>query len=476
MLHIRTRFAPSPTGYLHIGNIRTALFNWLFAKKNNGKFILRIENTDLIRCKQKYIDHIFFILEWLGLYWDEHVYYQSKRFDIYKYYLQLLLNTGWAYKCYCTYDRLTKLKILNKSLKKQLSYDGYCRNKIFSKRKDPYVIRFKLPSKNIYFNDLLYSTIHISYIIMDDFIIQRSNGIPTYNFCVAVDDFLMNITHVIRGGDHINNTPKQIYILHALKMLVPEYIHLPIILDNNRQKLSKRNKISNVKYYMDIGILPIALLNYLLRLGWSFKNKELFSLNEMISLFNISNLNKSNCLLNISKLYWINKYHISSISNKLLWFYLKPFFLQNNIDYQIITNIDEIISYFRCKVSTLQELSLCCLLFDNNYFHIDKYILLNLYSWDTYSMLSYFLKLLNKKFLWTLLNIKRIFSLLFKKFFWVLKKDIFLTLRFFLTGKLITINLYIIILLLKIINVKYRLFCSLRKIIFLSKQLMWIKN
>lgn len=304
MFTVITRFAPSPTGFLHIGNIRTAFFSWLYSRKNNGKFILRIEDTDINRSNKNYSDYIFYILEWLGLYWDEGPIFQSNRLSFYKEIINKMLIKGLAYKCFCSKERINRLRYICKKKKIKPIYDRFCRNKdFFSKKNKCYVIRFKNNIKGkIFFNDIIYGKISINNYELDDFVIQRSNGIPTYNFCVSVDDYYMNITHVIRGNEHINNTPKQINILNSLNYKLPFYAHLPIILDKNKKKLSKRNINSNIFNYINNGFLPESILNYIIRLGWSYGNKEIFNINEMKYLFNLKDINKSPCIINIDKL------------------------------------------------------------------------------------------------------------------------------------------------------------------------------
>ncbi len=441
-MNIITRFAPSPSGYLHIGNIRTALYSWLYARKNKGKFLLRIEDTNLNISKQHYILHILKILEWLGLYWDNDVYYQSKRYDFYKDKINDMLDKNQAYKCYCTEEKIINIKKKCLQENKKYLYNRFCRNKILLS-KNKYVVRFKNPIHGYTsFNDYIFGNIKVSNLELDDIIIQRSNGIPTYNFCVAIDDYDMSITHIIRGQDHLSNTPKQVNILHALKYTLPVYVHLPILLNNNDKKLSKRNFDSNINYYINEGFLPDSILNYLLRLGWSYKNKEIISIEEMKYLFNLSNIRKSPCKINISKFKWINKYYISSIAYNKLFFYLKPFFKKKKINFKKINNITEIITFFSQHCSSLREIFVNCLLFDNRYYlNNKKNIILKFKKKRFLKLLKTFLMLILKIFFWNLKNINRIINIIVIKFFFIKKKDILMSLRFFLTFENKTISL-----------------------------------
>ncbi len=465
MNNIITRFAPSPTGYLHIGNIRAALYSWLYAKKNNGKFFLRIEDTDLTRNNKKYIDYIFYILEWLGLYWDNKPIYQSKRINLYREIILDMLNKNLVYKCYCSNKRLKRVyqNCLLKNLKPR--YDNYCRDKNFNIKNKSYVIRFKNPLYgDILFKDIIFNKIKINNSELNDFIILRTNGLPTYNFCVVIDDYYMNITHVIRGEDHISNTPKQINIIKCLNYKIPNYAHLPIILDEKGKKLSKRNSTSNIKKYLEDGFLPEAILNYLLRLGWSFKNNEIFHIHEMRFLFSLNNIKRSSCILNFKKLIWINKYYISNLSYKKIQFYLKNFFLFNNINISNINNFSEIISFISFRSNLLKDISDFCLLFDNKYFTLNKYYLSKFNKNIFKKMLFFFKNNFSKLISWNLYDINKIIFSSFEKFCFLDKKKIYKFLRFFLTGKIITPNISIIIFLLKNDKVQYRLNFSIKKL------------
>lgn len=309
---VRTRFAPSPTGYLHIGGARTALFSWLYARKHGGQFVLRIEDTDLERSTAESVNAILEGMTWLALDYDEGPFYQTKRFDRYAEVIQQLLDSGHAYKCYCSKERLDKLREEQMAQKIKPRYDGHCRHGAEPPSADaPFVIRFKNPQDGeVVFDDLVRGRISISNSELDDLIIARSDGSPTYNLTVVVDDSDMDITHVIRGDDHINNTPRQINILKALDLDVPVYAHTPMILGSDGKRLSKRHGAVSVIQYRDEGYLPEALLNYLVRLGWSHGDRELFSVDEMVELFDIGDVNRAASVFNPDKLRWLNQQYI----------------------------------------------------------------------------------------------------------------------------------------------------------------------
>ncbi len=319
-----TRFAPSPTGYLHVGGARTALYCWLYARKTQGKFILRIEDTDLERSTQESVQAILDGMTWLNLDYDEGPYYQTKRFDRYKEVIAELLQAGKAYRCYCTKERLEKLRSDQMENKEKPRYDGFCRNRQ-DQPEGSYVIRFKNPVDGVVeFDDLIRGKLTFSNNELDDLIIARSDHTPTYNFTVVVDDRDMNITHVIRGDDHINNTPRQINILRALGSTPPSYAHVPMILGSDGKRLSKRHGAVSVMQYREEGFLPEALLNYLVRLGWSHGDQEIFSMEEMIKYFEIQNINNSPAAFNTEKLTWLNQYYIKTssperVAKELAW-------------------------------------------------------------------------------------------------------------------------------------------------------------
>jgi glutamyl-tRNA synthetase len=308
---VRTRFAPSPTGFLHIGGVRTALFCWLYARRHAGTFVLRIEDTDRERSTEEAIQQILDGMRWVGLDHDEGPYYQSQRFDRYKAVIDCILAEGNAYRCYCSKEDLDRMRTAQTVRGHKPRYDGRCRNRTDSPSAVPYVVRFKNPlDGEVVVDDVVHGRVIFANAELDDLIIARSDGTPTYNFCVVVDDMDMRITHVIRGDDHLNNTPRQMNMLTALGYSPPVYAHLPMILGSDGAKLSKRHGAVGVLQYRDEGYLPEALLNYLVRLGWSHGDQELFSIAEMISLFDIADVNKSPSAFDGEKLGWINQQHI----------------------------------------------------------------------------------------------------------------------------------------------------------------------
>jgi glutamyl-tRNA synthetase len=316
-----TRFAPSPTGYLHIGGLRTALLSYLWAKKNGGKFLLRIEDTDKARNSEEAAQAIVNAFEWLGLAHDGEITYQSKRDDIYAKYIQQLLHEGKAYKCYMTKEELTELRETQMANKQRTMYDGSYRD--FSGTPPEGIepaIRIKAPKSGpIVVKDGVKGTITFqAEDILDDFVIARADGSPTYNFVVAVDDALMGVTEVIRGDDHLSNTPKQIVVYEALGFEIPAFYHVPMIHNAEGKKLSKRDGATDVMAYKEMGYTPEALLNFLVRLGWSHGDQEIFSMEEMMELFNPKDINKSASIYNTEKLDWLSAHYIKNMPNKKL--------------------------------------------------------------------------------------------------------------------------------------------------------------
>src|SRR3990167_3513478 len=310
---IRTRFAPSPTGYLHVGGARTALFAWLYARHHNGKFILRIEDTDTERSTEASIQAILDSMKWLNLNYDEGPFYQTHRMDRYREVIQQFLKNNHAYRCYCSKERLDKLRETQTTNKEKPRYDGHCRELNSHDEKTPHVIRFKKPQTgSVIFDDMIRGKISVENAELDDLIIARTDGMPTYNFCVVVDDSDMKITDVIRGDDHINNTPRQINMLAALGAQIPRYAHVPMILGGDGKRLSKRHGAVSVMQFRDDGYLPEALLNYLVRLGWSHGDQEIFSRDEMIALFDVHNVNNSPAAFNFEKLDWLNQHYLKT--------------------------------------------------------------------------------------------------------------------------------------------------------------------
>lgn len=373
-MKIKTRFAPSPTGDLHIGNIRTALYAWLFARSQGGTFVLRIEDTNLdYNTNNKImIENIITAMKWLKLDWDEGPYFQSKRLDRYRYIINNMLERQLAYKCYCSQERLRALRIEQLKNKEKPKYDGLCRIKSaitydhYHDKTVPYVIRFCNPLNGyVTFKDQIRGIITFNNHELDDLIICRANGIPTYNFCVVVDDIDMNITHVIRGEEHINNTPRQINIMNALQASIPIYAHLPMVLDSNKKKLSKRDKISSIIEFRDAGFLPEALLNYLVRLGWSYKNQEIFSIEQMKKFFCINKISKSASIFNLDKLIWLNRYYIQNLPTSYIIEYLSQYINTQSIQFENKLQLANIVTLFSKRCNTLKEM-MC------NYIHLCK--------------------------------------------------------------------------------------------------------
>jgi len=325
---VRVRFAPSPTGHLHIGGARTALFNWLFARHHNGKFILRIEDTDRSRSTEEYIESIIEAMKWLGLDWDEGPFRQTDRTEIYQKYAYKLLEEGKAYRCYCTPEELEERR--QKAMKegKPPRYDRRCREirEILDK---PFAIRFKMPVEGeTVVHDLVKGHVTFKNSELEDLVILRSDGTPTYNFCVVVDDYEMEISHVIRGEDHLNNTPKQIHIYHALGMNPPNFAHIPMILGKDRSRLSKRHGATSVLAYRDEGYLSDAVVNYLVRLGWSHGDQEIFTREELIKYFNLEQVGKANAVFDSEKLLWLNSEYIKLTPEDKLYELVKPFLIK----------------------------------------------------------------------------------------------------------------------------------------------------
>ncbi len=329
---VRVRFAPSPTGHFHLGGARTALFNWLFARHENGKFLIRIEDTDKERSQKIYETEILESLKWLGLYWDEEVVHQSERTELYRSYLQNLLDKGLAYYCFCTPEELEIERQSQLAQGLAPKYSGRCRNLSLEevekklKNKEKAVIRFKMPSMVVSFHDLIRGKISYDTSLIGDIIIAKSLEQPLYNFAVVIDDFDMKITHVIRGEEHISNTPKQIMIQRALNFPSVRYAHLPLILGPDKKKLSKRYLVKSILDYKKEGYLPEAILNFLVLLGWHpIKDREVIRINEMINEFTLERVHKKGAIFNPEKLDWLNSFYIRNSETKDLVEYLKPF-------------------------------------------------------------------------------------------------------------------------------------------------------
>ncbi len=353
-----TRFAPSPTGYLHVGGARTALYSWLYTKSQGGKFVLRIEDTDLERSTQAAIDAILEGMQWLGLDWDDGPYYQTKRFDRYKELIQQLLDEGKAYKCFMPSEELDAIREQQMANGEKPRYPGTWRDRNDHPADQPFVIRFKNPlDGTVVINDHIRGTIEIANTELDDLIIQRSDGSPTYNFCVVVDDWDMGVTHVVRGEDHINNTPRQINILEALGAPIPEYAHVSMILGDDGKKLSKRHGAVSVMQYRDDGFLPDAVINYLVRLGWSHGDQEIFSREEMIELFNIDAISSSASAFNTEKLIWLNQHYMKTMPAEEVAGHLAWHFEQLGIDTDGGPALADIVKVQAERVKTLKEMA-----------------------------------------------------------------------------------------------------------------------
>ncbi|MGP1939018.1 MAG: glutamate--tRNA ligase [Arsenophonus sp. ET-DL9-MAG3] len=368
MNKIKTRFAPSPTGNFHVGSARTALYSWLYSRHNNGEFVLRFEDTDLERSTQKSIDVIMDGMNWLNLTWDEGPYYQTKRFDRYHEVINQMINEIKAYRCYCSQIRLYNLRKEQIAKGEKPRYDGYCRNYFHNYIPNkPHVVRFRNPQEgSVIFEDQIRGQIEFNNLELDDLIIQRTDGSPTYNFCVVIDDFDMKITHVIRGEDHINNTPRQINILNALGMPIPIYAHVSMILGDDGKKLSKRHCPINIMQYRNNGYLPEAMLNYLVRLGWSYGDQEIFSREEMISYFSLNTINKSASTFNNDKLLWLNHHYINSLPAEYVTTHLAWHIKRLNIDTKTGPNLVNLIKLLGTRCKTLNEIATSC-----NYFYQD---------------------------------------------------------------------------------------------------------
>jgi glutamyl-tRNA synthetase len=329
---VRVRFAPSPTGHLHIGGARTALFNWLYARHGGGTFILRIEDTDRSRSTDEYIEAIIEGMKWLGLDWDEGPYRQTDRFDVYESYIKKLIEEGKAYHCYCSPEELEQRRQEALAQGRPPKYDGRCRDlKEPVKDRIP-AVRFRMPQEGqTVVNDLIKGRVAFENDQLDDLIIMRSDGTPTYNFVVVVDDVDMKITHVIRGDDHLNNTPKQLHIYKALGYETPEFGHLPMILGSDKARLSKRHGATSVMAYRDMGYLPDALCNYLVRLGWSYGDQEVFTRKELVNYFSFENVGTSSAVFNPEKLIWLNSQYIMKTGSEQLAEMVIPFLVREGV-------------------------------------------------------------------------------------------------------------------------------------------------
>jgi len=355
---VKTRFAPSPTGNLHIGGARTALFNYLFSRHNGGVFVLRIEDTDIERSKEVYVEDILQGLGWLGIEWDEGPHFQKERMEIYREHAHRLLKEGHAYKCYCSAETLEeKRKIALKEGKKP-TYDRTCRDGKAQNNDAPYVIRFKAPlTGEVSFNDLVRGTISFRCEELDDLVILRSDNTPTYNFTVVIDDALMGITHIIRGDDHINNTPRQILIYRALGYPIPEFAHVPLIHGKDRARLSKRHGATSLLEYRKEGFLPEALMNYLARLGWAHGDQEIFSRGDLIDRFDLPNVGKSPAIFDMDKLLWLNGHYIKTLPLEDIAERLVPFLEGLGLNISNRDMLVPIAANLKDRAKTLKEMA-----------------------------------------------------------------------------------------------------------------------
>ncbi|ABQ97816.1 TPA: glutamate--tRNA ligase [Haemophilus influenzae] len=355
---VRTRFAPSPTGYLHVGGARTALYSWLYAKHNNGEFVLRIEDTDLERSTPEATAAIIEGMEWLNLPWEHGPYYQTKRFDRYNQVIDEMIEQGLAYRCYCTKEHLEELRHTQEQNKEKPRYDRHCLHDHNHSPDEPHVVRFKNPTEgSVVFDDAVRGRIEISNSELDDLIIRRTDGSPTYNFCVVVDDWDMGITHVVRGEDHINNTPRQINILKAIGAPIPTYAHVSMINGDDGQKLSKRHGAVSVMQYRDDGYLPEALINYLVRLGWGHGDQEIFSREEMINYFELDHVSKSASAFNTEKLQWLNQHYIRELPPEYVAKHLEWHYKDQGIDTSNGPALTDIVSMLAERCKTLKEMA-----------------------------------------------------------------------------------------------------------------------
>jgi glutamyl-tRNA synthetase len=354
---VRTRFAPSPTGFLHIGGARTALFAWLYARHYNGQFILRIEDTDQQRSTEESTKAILDAMTWLGLDWDEGPFFQAQRVDMHREMVKKLLNEGKAYYCVCSPEELDEKRKSALAEGRKPKYDGTCRDKNLPKTTHA-AVRFRCPHTGVTIvNDLIKGIITFNNEELDDLIIERRDGYPTYNFAVVVDDAKMEITHVIRGDDHVNNTPRQILLYEALGYKVPHFGHVSMIMGSDKSRLSKRHGATSVMVYKDMGYLPEAMVNYLVRLGWSYGDQEIFTLDELIEFFTLESVGKSAAIFNPEKLLWLNQHYIKESSSQRLMREMMPFWQQlgaNTDDHDFLIHICD---NLKSRAKTLEELA-----------------------------------------------------------------------------------------------------------------------
>jgi len=450
-METRVRFAPSPTGHLHIGNVRTAILNWLFAKNSGGKFILRIEDTDLERSADKFIDQIYEDLRWLGLLWDEgpdisgpHKFYrQSERLEIYKEYAQKLLDEGKAYYCFCTPEELEQMRKAGLSKSEAIQYNQKCLH-LTKEQKKTYLaegrkpaIRFIVPAQQIIYDDLVKGELLFDSETIGDFVIMRREEIPTYNFAVVVDDGLMEITHVVRGDDHVSNTPKQILIYHALGFDLPEFAHIPMILGPDRTRLSKRHGATSIDYYRYRGYLPEVIINFLSLLSWSsVSGEEILSIQQLINEFDFNRISKSAAIFDVEKLNWMNGYYIRQIDLDRLTQLAMPYLKQANYPVEDFERTKKIISLLRNYLDFMDQVIQQAAIFYQDHVTINDSEARIIVHKDN-----------SRKIFWSFLrelnaieeldsNIFRIIMKTVQKETGVMGKDLWIPVRVALTGKL----------------------------------------
>jgi len=356
-MSVKTRFAPSPTGYLHVGGARTALFSWLHARKHGGRFVLRIEDTDLERSTKESVNAILEGMTWLGLEYEEGPFFQTHRFERYQEVIDELMSKGLAYRCSCSKERLDELREGQMKRKEKPRYDGHCRH-LQVDPNEPHVIRFRNPQDGVaVVEDMVRGRVVFQNAELDDLIIKRTDGSPTYNLTVVVDDHDMGITQVIRGDDHLNNTPRQINMSKALGWESPQFAHLPMILGDDGARLSKRHGAVSVMQYYEEGYLPEALLNYLVRLGWSYEEKEIFSLDEMVELFDVADVNKAASSFNTDKLLWLNQHYIKESDPSRIAHLVSVHMGDLDIDPTTGPDLVEVVEAQRERARTLVELA-----------------------------------------------------------------------------------------------------------------------
>jgi len=372
-MKVVTRFAPSPTGMLHVGGVRTALFSWLYARRHRGTFILRVEDTDRERSTAEAIQVILEGMKWLELEADEGPYFQTARFNRYEAVLAEMLASGHAYRCYCTKDELEAMRNEQLARKEKPRYDGRCRSGNNVREGVAPVIRFKNPlSGDVVVDDLIHGAVVFRNEELDDLIIARSDGSPTYNFCVVVDDMDMGVTHVIRGDDHLNNTPRQMNMLVALGAKIPKYAHLPMILGADGAKLSKRHGAVSVLQYQEEGYLPGALLNYLVRLGWSHGDQEVFTREEMIAAFDFEHVGKAASAFNPEKLLWLNQQHIMRAPVEIVANALREHLHRLGVECSDRLLLEGVVTVQKERAKTIKEMAINSLFFFREFSEFDE--------------------------------------------------------------------------------------------------------